>query len=233
MLMNQKDINEILTQCKTDINTISTQCAGNSLNKVTLKNTLENMRSILDYLAKDINDSLKQNKTYKGGDKVYFPYGQRENHFKKSIEKNLPNLSNLLPQVYAMIEKIQPYRLHDNWLIDLCELTNEVKHNQLSRTEERKSITINQGGIDIVQAGSLSEIIMTGNTINGVLQDDIHVGKDGSVNITKKVSDSTLVIESNSIYFNGKNIKISPFMTKCLSNLESLTSSIYQELPNK
>ena len=85
--MHNNDITELLEHCATEINNLSEQAKIGAINKITVKNTLENLRSILDYMAQDILTKLKQNNN-KLPNKVYFPYGQKENHFKRSVNKN-------------------------------------------------------------------------------------------------------------------------------------------------
>lgn len=129
--MHNKDIQDLLEHTQNEITSISELAQKGTIKKVVIKNTLENLRSILDYAAQDIKVELKRHNKNGVPDKIYFPYGQRENHFKKSIKDNLPGLPKHLPVLHALIQDMQPFKCGDSWLVDLCGLTNDAKHNNL------------------------------------------------------------------------------------------------------
>lgn len=108
--MHNQDIKELLEHTQKEISSISEQAKIGTIDKVALKNTLENLRSVLDYAAKDIQRKLKDIAKSKIPEKVYFPYGQRENHFKKSVDRNLPSLLAHLPTIYTLVQNIQPFK---------------------------------------------------------------------------------------------------------------------------
>jgi len=84
--MRNDDLRQLLHHSDLETKNISISVKNGEVNKVFLKNSLENLRSALDYLAKDISRKLKLNPQSKNlPEKVYFPYGQKENHFKLSI----------------------------------------------------------------------------------------------------------------------------------------------------
>lgn len=217
--MYNSDIKELLEHCLIEIERTSKQKEASSINKVILKNVLENMRSILDYIAQDILNKLKQNpKNNELSDKIYFPYGQKENHFKKNIKRNFPTLKKDMPELYDLIESIQPFKLKDNWIVNLCELTNEVKHNNLSKTKDDKSITVKNKLVNITACKNL---VIQDNYINGIKQDDVFF--DGEeVHVVGNVGGSEITIE-NKIKFHGKALEIVPFLTNCFRNLEELS----------
>ena len=80
--MKKDQVNQILEYTKNQLIQLE-----DNIDKVLLKNTLENLRSILDYIAKDVSDIFNPPEK-----KVYFPYGRRLNHFKRSIRKNFPGI---------------------------------------------------------------------------------------------------------------------------------------------
>lgn len=229
--MHNQDIQELLDHVENEVSTISVQSKNGTINKVSLKNTLENLRSVLDYAAQDVQSKLKTLTNSKIPEKVYFPYGQRENHFKKSVNRNLPDLSIHMPSIYSLVNAIQPFKCGDSWLVDLCGLTNDVKHNNLSKTENKKSRTIHQGGMPLVSVGEGSQVTMRGNRVNGVLQDDVFIGSDGTTAI-RPVSGQTLITENNKIHFHGKQIEVVPFLVICHKNLSKFVGDLALELKN-
>ncbi|PQJ23369.1 hypothetical protein [Tenacibaculum sp. SG-28] len=70
--MNKEQVDQILKYTKNQIIQLE-----DNIDKVLLKNTLENLRSGLEYIAKDVSDIVNSPEK-----KVFFPYGQRLNHFK-------------------------------------------------------------------------------------------------------------------------------------------------------
>ncbi len=229
--LHNQDIQELLEHSRSEIISISAQAKSGTINKVALKNTLENLRSVLDYAAQDIRDKLKALSRDKIPEKVYFPYGQKENHFKKSVKRNLPNLSSHMPSIYTLVHDMQPFKNGDPWLVDLCGLTNEVKHNNLNKTENKKSITIHQGGMPLVNISPGTQLEMSGNLVNGVLQDDVLIDPDGTTTVIP-VSGQTLITENNKIQFHGKQIEVAPFLEICHKKLSELAGVLYMELEN-
>lgn len=229
--MHNQDIQELLEHARNEISSISEQSRTGTINKISVKNTLENLRSVLDYAAQDIQSKLSTLTSNKIPEKVYFPYGQRENHFKKSVKRNLPDLQRLMPSIHCLIQDIQPFKSGDSWLVDLCGLTNDAKHNNLSKTENQKSRTIHQGGMPLVTVGEGSKVTMRGNLVNGVLQDDVFIDSDGSTTI-KPVSGQTLITENNKILFHGKRIEVVSFLETCHKKLSKFTGDLALELKN-
>ncbi len=169
---------------------------------------------------------MKQNSQGKFPEKIYFPYGQKENHFRKSIKRNLPNIKPNLPNIYAILESIQPFKSKNNWLVNLCELTNEAKHNNLSKTQKHKTASVMQPGISIQGA---SNITLSNNRINGVLQDDVVV-ENGEVKSFTRHAGTTIVTKDNKILFHGKQIEIIPFFKQCICEIKKLTNNIYEQI---
>jgi hypothetical protein len=222
--MYSKDVQQLLDHCKEEIENLSAQAESGQINKVTLKNTLENMRSILDYHAQDILKKLKtrnQNKSLPV--KVYFPYGQRENHFKIKVKENLPRLLQEEPVLYSLIESVQPFKSKDNWLVDLCFLTNDAKHNKLTKTEVQKTASIRQGNFIHIEGGS--NITLRNNYGNGARLDDVYIGNNGDVTVIEH-SGGTEITINNRLKFHGKELLVVPFLKKCYGNLVTLTDEI-------
>ena len=99
---------------------------------INLKHILEDIRSILDYIAVALfNKYCYKNKPNK---KIYFPYcteDKKENNYSEMIKKNFPGLYENHKNIYYILSNCQHYNDSTKWLIKLSVLTNEVKHNNL------------------------------------------------------------------------------------------------------
>ena len=111
---------------------------------VDIKNAMENLRSSLEYMAQDVYETLitpyRKTKNLKTITKIYFPYGKDEQHFRSMIKHNLPDLEIIKPDIYFLIESMQPHVCNDTWLDDFCKILNDNKHMSLSpqiRTENQ------------------------------------------------------------------------------------------------
>ena len=98
---------------------------------IDIKHILEDMGSILDYIAVNI---YKKYCGYINGKKVYFPYSKEnedENLYISKVNKNFPNLISEHYDLYKLLSDVQAFSDNSKWLIKLKDLTNEVKHNKL------------------------------------------------------------------------------------------------------
>lgn len=93
--------------------------------KIDIKNIFENLRSCLDYIALEIIEKYLPTQPAK----IYFPVTSSKSDFESRINKDLPNLINLSPEVYQLLEQIQPY--NDPWLGKFNKLNNDNKHQDL------------------------------------------------------------------------------------------------------
>lgn len=115
---------------------------------VEIKNYLENLRSALDYLAKEVLDRFcNKNKGNLGG----FPVVRQQKDFAARINGMLPGLFASRPDIYQMIKACQPYTSPGNeWLGKFNALCQENKHEQFSpqsRLEQKGTrLTADQGG---------------------------------------------------------------------------------------
>lgn len=117
-----------------------------------VKSTLEHLRSALEYSAQDIWSQYNTKSK-----KLYFPYGLEDALFQANIKRNLPNLKTQLPQVYLLLESIQPFKSGDDWLKQLCDQTNFNKHNRLTEQVRKNSegSTTNVGNLVSMRGGSV------------------------------------------------------------------------------
>lgn len=132
--------------------------------KPTVKSSLEHLRSILEYSAQDIWSSYTKKQT-----SPYFPYGRDERAFIKSVERNLPGLCGQRPEIYSLVDSIQPHRCGDSWLYDLCEKTNINKHRRLTKQIRRNSESsiVNIGNGSFVFGGG-ANVVFKDCMANGV-----------------------------------------------------------------
>jgi len=118
---------------------------------VYIKNYLENLRSPLDYLAREICEKILSKPERH---KTCFPVScENSKAFASHMSKHLPGLDVTDNQLYAVLEEIQPYSISGcQALPKLSKLVNENKHNQLSpqaRTEGRDLKISFPGGASI------------------------------------------------------------------------------------
>ncbi|WP_427313041.1 hypothetical protein [Cupriavidus sp. H39] len=134
--------------------------------KPTVKSALEHLRSALEYCGQDVRERYCPPPGER--EKVYFPFGEKEKTFHRSIEKNLPKLETGAPAVFSLMKSIQPFACGDRWLVTLCEQTNFNKHNRLSPQERVNSPgnSLRIGGNAVLMRNS--SITFMGGSINGV-----------------------------------------------------------------
>jgi len=148
-------INALLERCKQDSASIE-QEYNKSLHakkiepslRIDIKNLCENLRSVLDYLARDIRDKFSP--PAKSGERFYFPILPDSTQFNTQMPKWFPNLKTNCPDLYAYLEAVQPYQSDKTkWLGLFNRVTNENKHGDLveQTRSETKQVKVNiQGG---------------------------------------------------------------------------------------
>jgi len=112
--------------------------------KVDIKNIFENLRSCLDYLARDIFETHCA--SAKEPTRLYFPIRQTEKEFSNVLAADFPGLASASPITYQIIETVQPY--NNPWLGQFNKLNNHNKHQDLveqTRTEQRH-VSVSRGG---------------------------------------------------------------------------------------
>lgn len=116
--------------------------------KIDIKNFCENLRSVLDYLVRDIREKYCPSASI--GEKFYFPIFPNESQFRAQMSRWFPNLQVASPDLYAYLESIQPYKSEQNkWLGLFNKVNNENKHGDLveqTRTETKQVKVNTQGG---------------------------------------------------------------------------------------
>jgi hypothetical protein len=227
--LNRHEIKALIEYAKEETNTVEKH---HNISKPRVKNILENLRSALEYVAQDINNSLSKPK-----DRVYFPYGKDKVSFDESVKKNLKLLQVEFPQIYTIIENIQGYKINDNWLVDLCSLTNHVKHNGALDVKKDEVIVHSAkvviGNFPLFHGGGNGTFKMTGCKIGDKTIDDFTI-TNGNMEIHKRgdVSPNIHITKDRKIIVGDEAIDLIPFLRKCITNIENCTNEIYTKLNN-
>lgn len=231
--MRREDIQELIKDIKDNIEIIDNQYEKaidddsiKSVLKPKVKSSLESLRSCLEYCAHDIYDKYYNEEI----EKIYFPYGKKAQNFRSSAGKYFRNLKNINPEVYNLLESIQPYKCGSDWLIELCELTNHNKHNSLSRQER-----IDRGAVSILGLAYIENsknVHISNNYINGVHQgSDIIIDNNGKA-IYDKETVNLQVEQINWVEFKFEdtNIGVKEILKESLSEIEKFVESLYKKI---
>jgi hypothetical protein len=197
-----------------------------SVAKPKVKSCLEHLRSSLEYIAQDLSEVTSSGKTPRN---VYFPYGKDKSLFSKSIGKNLPELD---AKFRDKIESIQPHSCGDKWLLHLCKVTNDHKHDQLQeqiRVNSSESMTVLGGGAAAVDGSGV--IHMGGAIINGKkMPDDYVLTADKPINDLQQGHTVSVERKYEWVKFviKGTDIDVLDLLKKSQKNIQEFSSEIYE-----
>lgn len=128
-----------------------------------VKSCLEHLRSALDYIAHELSETTDPAKRPK---RIYFPYGKDSGLYLNSLRQNLPGLH---PKYHPVLESLQPHSCGDEWLIQLCHVTNFNKHVKLQDQERRNSPeSITNVGNLVHGIGPGSQVVFENCFFNGM-----------------------------------------------------------------
>ncbi|MEH7131025.1 hypothetical protein V7103_22810 [Neobacillus drentensis] len=199
-----------------------------------IKSFIEHCRSILEYCAQDIfqyiiPEQKRQKKMSSKNKNVYFPYGKNKNKFKESIERNLPGMP--LGVLYNLIEDLQDYKRseEDKFLLLMCSLTNENKHNHLSRNQRKGKKYIKVG--NFIMADETSTVVVNNSFINGVPTGNFKI-KNANIegDINPLLLRDAIKWESGTYVFKDTNKAIISFLNFCLEEVNKFSILLYKEL---
>lgn len=106
--------------------------------KIEIKNMCENLRSALDYLAHDIQETYCPSAIRNR--KLYFPITSCRKNFKSTMPRRFPGLKTTSQKLWDYLESIQPYHGKSTaWLGYFNRLNNENKHESL--VPQTKNVT--------------------------------------------------------------------------------------------
>lgn len=222
--MRKDGVDELLADVE---ETLSKVMIENKCSKPKAKSMFEHLRSSLEYIAQDINECLPEPKK-----RVYFPYGRNERDFTNSISRNTPTLKQYLPEIYDLICDLQPHKCNDYWLIIMCDLTNEAKHNNPLKTneEKKKSYNISTPGIKLT-GFSGKNLVWKNVTSFGSKVNDIEIN-DGTLTETNNgdIAAEISIKENNIIMIDGHPYPLFDFIEKCLNKVRTFTASFYKTI---
>lgn len=138
-----------------------------------VKSISSDLRSVLDYSAHTIYETYSTKQF-----KRYFPFSEDEAGFVKSVKDNLNGLKTQSPDLYELVESIQPHKGAGPWLPTLCRLTAMTKHRELGKQRRVNvgSVRTKVGGFMTSGGGSI--------ILNGVKYGGAVVGKKKPVVIS-------------------------------------------------
>lgn len=147
-----------------------------------VKGVFSDLRSILDYSA------VAMYRTYSRKDgKIHFPYSKDEIGFIGSVKKNLHGLNIQRPDLYDLVRSVQPFVTGRQWLLNLCSLTNETKHNSLGKQKRENSDSARLSVGELFKCEGGGRIIL-----NGTLIDGVPVGVDKPFEVSHRTSKKDL-----------------------------------------
>ena len=242
--MSKADVDELLKDIEEQLISIKKY---KKITKVKLKSIFENLRSSLEYMAQDINSALSR-----PGKRVYFPYGDTIENFKNSINQNLPNLQSEYPILYDCIEHLQPHKNNgDEWLVDMCHMTNETKHKKLLEVKNKgkNHISVNAGGIPFIEIrnGGHGKVRLEvgGNTFFSLNDDgsETNLGTMGEYHLEETEEETEVkvikeddfvsfsIVKNKKLVIDGKNpIEAIPFLEKCFNKISQFSTDVYTQL---
>lgn len=114
--------------------------------RIDIKNLCGNLRSALDYLAKDIRE--KHCPSANPSARFYFPILPDAAQFQNQMNNWYPGLQTGCPDLWNYLESVQPYHPTSAWLGKFNRVNNENKHDSLveqTRTETQR-VNVSFGG---------------------------------------------------------------------------------------
>lgn len=118
--------------------------------RVDIKNASENMRSALDYIARDVRE--RHCPAAPSNVRFYFPILPDKKTFNKKLDDWFPGLRQAAPNVAAALEAMQPFQPGQEWLGQFNHVNNENKHGDLVeqiRTERVETKVTGSGGVRV------------------------------------------------------------------------------------
>ena len=195
-----------------------------------IKECLEHLRSVLDYLAHDIAEFLNIKRE---GKKIYFPI-VKVNHnfddFKGRVGKSLPGLEFQHKPLFDILEKFQPYHAGREWLGFFATLVTNIKHVRLSILTEKKIKLIGLGE-NIAVGGSGATF--RNCKIEGVEITQLSLDPDTDISSI----DPRLRPWKNDVWVNliFEEIRqpVLPLLQKALGGIQQIVSAVYSYIDKK
>ena len=115
--------------------------------RIEIKNLCENLRSVLDYIARAIHERYCPGAAR--NDRFYFPILPDKKSFESKLDQWFPGLRQIAPRVAAVLEAVPPFQDGQGWLGQFNRLNNENKHENLveqTRVESQETTVTGRGG---------------------------------------------------------------------------------------
>lgn len=114
--------------------------------RIDIKNLCGNLRSVLDYLAKDIREKHCPNASPNA--RFYFPILSGANQFQGQMSNWFPGLQANCIDIWNYLESVQPYHPAFEWLGNFNHINNENKHESLVEQTriENQRVNVSFGG---------------------------------------------------------------------------------------
>ncbi len=193
--------------------------------KPRVKSCLEHLRSCLDYCAKDVYTTVIDTNPKK---RVYFPYGEQYEKFKSNLDKNIGNLEKTNKDIYDLIESIQPFRTGDNWLLVLCNATNENKHSQLISQNRVDRVNLEQDGYTYISFPKGLKININNCSFGDTSIESLEI-TDGKA--SSSINDTNLnLINWTDFMFYDFNVSVIDFLKKAHCSISKFQENLYNIL---
>lgn len=229
--MRKVDVNSFILHSKSKLINIEKQyndsLAQKTISgdlKIEIKNYMENLRSALDYMARDIHENILGPLTKE----IKFPYGKNIVDFRSMINNNLSNLKEVSPETYGLLEKIQDFQNIDYSIAKFCELCNEKKHNNLIpqvRIEQNETVIGNA-----IRAGPGSFVAMHNCLINDIPINSENINNEPLENFDPRLNVKRIVWVS--FKFRDTNIEVMQLLRITLDRISKLYNELYSILEN-
>ena len=188
--------------------------------KIDIKNILENLRSCLDYIAKDVHERFI---TGTPG-RLYFPIRLTQNEFNRAISRDFMGLDESAPDIYSIIENVQPF--NDPWLGEFNSLNNNNKHEDLveQKRTQTKQVTVSakEGGGSVSWSSGVT--FGSGISVMGV-----PIDPRTQMPVPNTKTETTVVIWVD-FKFEDNNQSVIPFLNMSVEKIENICSGIYLSL---
>lgn len=194
-----------------------------------VKSTLEHLRSCLDYMLHDIDDYYAKENNDLPREKIYFPYKPSKKDFQNYMKKDFPNLNIQNYTLYKIIEHTQVHKCKDNWMHDLCKLTNDNKHDNLLEQNRVDDAQVNIGNGAILLK-NCDNVIINNSSFNGQVMKNFRM-KNNSIETDRPDLVDYINWANFTFLKSGKNII--ELLEKSYSNVFDLKNQIYVELCKK
>jgi len=193
--------------------------------KIEIKNYCENLRSTLDYLAREIVDAYCPNANPKN--RLYFPILPNLNAFQNKMKQSYPNLQTNCKDIYDYLLSIQPFQKDDNkWLHFFNKLNNENKHENLVEQTKSETKRINVK----MQNGSSVDWDPSGTQFqSGVFIGDVPVNPQTQMPYPHQ-SQEVKIITWVDFKFSGIDVSALWLLKKALNGIKNIHTTINEKL---